>query len=86
MVGFINIYVEGDPQTETTIISLNPTKTGILSEVLTVPLDSLGDAYKDEYGRVILIAAVHPLDKKNLTFLWQLYRVSSNYESPALLK
>lgn len=81
MVGFINIYVEGDPETETMIISPNHTKTGILSEVFAVPLDSLGDAYKDGYDRVILTAAVHPLDKKKLTFLWQLYRVRAQIMS-----
>lgn len=66
--------------------SLNHTKTGVLSEALTVPLESPGAAYKDKSSGVVLTAAVHPLDKKFTFPLAAVQSRSSNYESPALRK
>lgn len=43
------------------MITLTHPKAGIPLDALGVTLDSLGDIYKDEYGSVILTAAVHPL-------------------------
>lgn len=68
------------------MIALAHPKAGILLAALGVTLDALGDIYKDEYGSVILTAAVHSLDK-NFNFpLAAVQDRSSNYESLALLK